>query len=219
MDLNEKLAARRRDLGIEAEKEKKAERDAIEVESLSHITESSSMQHATTSTAKINGEDVLTKAAINRFTTWNYVNFWGVLALSLGCFSEGAWLAGLIGIIFAFVIRASAISKYKKEIINENNRRKRREAAQENIDQNTAIGNAAEQFNTDAIGDNDLREGEVTDCSLSKEEIEYLEKPIKAIHYVSKYDISEDKLSKAISKGKIRGVLYQDVLWVQDQKI
>lgn len=130
MDLNEKLAARRKDLGIEAEKAKKAERDAIEVEAVNRITESGSMQHATTSTAKINDEDVLTKAAINRFTTWNHVSFWGALALSLGCFSEGAWLVGLIGIIFAFVVRANAISKYKKEIINEGNRRERREAAQ-----------------------------------------------------------------------------------------
>lgn len=54
---------------------------------------------------------------------------------------------------------------------------------------------------------------------LSEEEIEYLSKPIKAIHYIEKYSISKDKLSKAIGLAKIRGVLHDDVLWVQDQKI
>ena len=54
---------------------------------------------------------------------------------------------------------------------------------------------------------------------LSEEEIEYLGKPIKAIRYLEKYRASEGKLSKAISLGKIRGVLCRGVLWVQDRKI
>lgn len=150
MGLNEKLAARRRDLGIEAEKAKKAERDAIEVEAVNRITESGSMQHATTNTEKINGEEVLTKAAINRFTTWDHVSFWGMLALSLGCFSEGAWLAGIIGIIFAFVVRANAISKYKKKIVDE----KRKKSWRADVSQNTEIDKSAVQTNLGEINDN-----------------------------------------------------------------
>ena len=54
---------------------------------------------------------------------------------------------------------------------------------------------------------------------LSKEEIEYLGKPIRADRYRKKYWVFESKLSKAISLGKIRGVICRGVLWVQDQKI
>lgn len=204
------------------------------------ITENTIKQHAT---VDVKNEDALKKAAIERITTWQQVIFYGFLVLGLYRLIDGSKLHGVILIGFAIGARILIIYKYKNEIIDEDKRRKRREAAQENVDQSTAIDNAADlnpRFNKEnsqlenvygeAIG---LREakgsytngytqnesGEVTDCSLSKEEIEYLEKPIKAIHYVSKYNISEDKLSKAISKGKIRSVLSQDVLWVQDQKI
>lgn len=54
---------------------------------------------------------------------------------------------------------------------------------------------------------------------LSEEDIEYLRKPIKAVRYIEKYRVSEDKLSKAIGLGKIRGVLCGEVLWVQDREI
>lgn len=204
------------------------------------ITENAIKQHAT---VDVKNEDALKKAAIERITTWQQVIFYGFLVLGLYRLIDGSKLHGVILIGFAIGARILIIYKYKNEIIYEDKSRKRREAGQENVDQNTAIDNAADlnpRFNKEnsqlenvygePIG---LREakgsytngytqnesGEVTDCSLSKEEIEYLEKPIKAIHYVSKYNISEGKLSKAISKGKIRGVLYQDVLWVQDQKI
>ena len=60
---------------------------------------------------------------------------------------------------------------------------------------------------------------EARSYGLSEEEIEYLGHPIKAIRYLDKYRVSEDKVSKAISKGKIRGVLCRGVLWVQDRKI
>lgn len=53
---------------------------------------------------------------------------------------------------------------------------------------------------------------------LSEDEIDYLRMPIKAVHYVEKYGVSKEKLSKAISLGKIRGVLCRGVLWVQDKK-
>lgn len=51
---------------------------------------------------------------------------------------------------------------------------------------------------------------------LSKEEIEYLGKPIEAIRYLTKYGVSKEQVSKAISLGKIRSVICRDVLWVQD---
>lgn len=207
------------------------------------ITENAIKQHTT---VDVKNEDALKKAALERITTWQQVTFYGFLVLGLYRLVDGYKLGKLYGFLLigaAVAARIFIISNYKKEIIDEDKRRKRREAAQENVDQSTAIDNAADlnpRFNKEnsqlenvygeAIG---LREakgsytngytqnesGEVTDCSLSKEEIEYLEKPIKVIHYVSKYNISEDKLSKAISKGKIRSVLSQDVLWVQDQKI
>jgi len=54
---------------------------------------------------------------------------------------------------------------------------------------------------------------------LSEKDIEYLRKPIKAVRYIEKYRVSKDNLSKAIGLGKIRGVLCDDVLWVQDREI
>jgi hypothetical protein len=57
------------------------------------------------------------------------------------------------------------------------------------------------------------------DFGLSDEEIEYLGKPIEATSYRKKYWISERKLSKAISLGKIRSVVCRGVLWVQDRKM
>lgn len=55
-------------------------------------------------------------------------------------------------------------------------------------------------------------------CGLSEDEIEYLGKPIEAARYIKKYRSSERKLSKAISQGRIRGVISTGVLWVQDRK-
>ncbi len=59
---------------------------------------------------------------------------------------------------------------------------------------------------------------EALSFGLSEEDIEYLGIPIKAIRYFKKYGISEEQLSKAISQGKIRGVLCRNILWVQDKK-
>jgi len=55
-------------------------------------------------------------------------------------------------------------------------------------------------------------------CGLSEDEIAYLGTPIEAIRYVKKYKSSKEKLSKAISQGRIRGVMCRGVLWVQDRK-
>jgi len=54
---------------------------------------------------------------------------------------------------------------------------------------------------------------------LTDDEIEYLQYPIMSIRYIEKYSITKDQLSKAISLGKIKGVLSRTILWVQDKKI
>ena len=54
--------------------------------------------------------------------------------------------------------------------------------------------------------------------NLSAEEAEYLGTAILASRYIEKYGVSREKLSKAIGVGKIRGVICDDVLWVQDKK-
>lgn len=55
-------------------------------------------------------------------------------------------------------------------------------------------------------------------CGLSEDDIAYLGTPIEAAQYVKKYRSSEKKISKAISQGRIRGVICRGVLWVQDRK-
>ena len=55
-------------------------------------------------------------------------------------------------------------------------------------------------------------------CGLSEDDIAYLGTPIEAVRYVKKYRTSEEKLSKAISQGRIRGVICRGALWVQDRK-
>jgi hypothetical protein len=55
-------------------------------------------------------------------------------------------------------------------------------------------------------------------CGLSVDEIAYLGTPIEAVRYVEKYKSSKEKLSRAISHGRIRGVMCRGVLWVQDKK-
>ena len=54
---------------------------------------------------------------------------------------------------------------------------------------------------------------------LTEEDIAYLKKPIQAYFYRQKYKVTELRLEKAISIGKIRGARCKGVLWVQDMKI
>ena len=54
---------------------------------------------------------------------------------------------------------------------------------------------------------------------LSEEEIEYLGAPIEAVQHVARFGGNQEKLSKAISLGRIRAVLCRGVLWVQDKKV
>jgi len=194
------------------------------------ITENAIKQHAT---VDVKNEGALKKAALERITTWQQVTFYGLLVLGLYRLFDGK-LYGFLLIGAAVAARIFIISNYKKEILDEDTSQRKLAIGTDATEPTSRMQNCPSCLRPIDVGaelcthcgtslvttkTTDLREGKVTDCSLSKEEIEYLEKPIKAIHYVSKYNISEDKLSKAISKGKIRSVLYQDVLWVQDQHI
>ena len=60
---------------------------------------------------------------------------------------------------------------------------------------------------------------EARSFGLSEDEIQYLGQPIKAIRYLEKYRVTKESLSKAISLGRVRGVLRDEVLWVQDLPI
>ena len=55
--------------------------------------------------------------------------------------------------------------------------------------------------------------------TLTPDEIAYLGSPIKAVRYLKKYQISEDKLAKACAMGKISSVTSDGVLWVSDSEI
>lgn len=54
---------------------------------------------------------------------------------------------------------------------------------------------------------------------LTEEEVSYLGNPIEAVQYLKKYQVSKEKLSRAITKGAVRGVLCNGVLWVQDRPL
>ena len=60
---------------------------------------------------------------------------------------------------------------------------------------------------------------EAKEYGLTDEDIAYLGTPIKAIRYAEKYRTSREQVSEAISLGKIRGVICNEVLWVQDKPI
>ncbi len=56
-------------------------------------------------------------------------------------------------------------------------------------------------------------------AGLTKEEIEYLVTPIKAIRYIVKYKRTKDQLAHACSVKKIKSVMSHGVLWVSDRPI
>lgn len=53
---------------------------------------------------------------------------------------------------------------------------------------------------------------------LSIEDVEYLGRPIRASKYVSKHSMTNDKLEKAISLGKLKAMWIGKTLWVEDKK-
>lgn len=60
---------------------------------------------------------------------------------------------------------------------------------------------------------------EAIDYGLSKEDIDYLGVPIKAIRYLEKYGKSKDQVSRAISKKQLAAVMKDQMLWVSDKPI
>ena len=55
------------------------------------------------------------------------------------------------------------------------------------------------------------------DFGLTEDEILYLGTPIEALHYEQKFRTNRKKISKAISLGRLRGVICRGVLWVEDK--
>lgn len=62
-------------------------------------------------------------------------------------------------------------------------------------------------------------EAEAREFGLTEEEIQYLGRPIKAIHYLKKYSKTQDQVLQAISKKKLTSVMKHDVLWVADKPL
>lgn len=52
---------------------------------------------------------------------------------------------------------------------------------------------------------------------LADNEIEYLVSPILAVRYLEKYGVSKDSLAEACAMKKIKSVMHDGVLWVQDK--
>ena len=60
---------------------------------------------------------------------------------------------------------------------------------------------------------------EAKEYGLTDDDLSYLKNPIKAIRYLEKYRTSQENVSRAISLGKLRGVLRNEILWVEDRPI
>jgi hypothetical protein len=60
---------------------------------------------------------------------------------------------------------------------------------------------------------------EAKEYGLTDEDLSYLRNPIKAIKYLKKYKTSQEKVSRAIGLGKLRGVLRNEVLWVEPESV
>lgn len=54
------------------------------------------------------------------------------------------------------------------------------------------------------------------DAGLTKDQIEYLGRPINEFDYMKRYKVSKRKLHKAIKMGRIRSVVCDGELWLQD---
>lgn len=57
---------------------------------------------------------------------------------------------------------------------------------------------------------------ELLDQGCDQEAIDYLGSPILASRYAAKYRVSVDKINKAISMRRIKGIFVGKTLWVQD---
>lgn len=146
MDLNEKLASRRRELNIEAEKAKiteekadearavhqkelaieaekakKAEQDIIDAEVQNRLAELGLTQLApavSKSKVDIAVEKALSKAASDRMTKAENTKFIVLLVLGI-FFLFGAWPIGVGFIVWAIIYRSKIITRHKEKIIAE----------------------------------------------------------------------------------------------------
>lgn len=117
MDVNEKIAARRRELGLESEKFGDAGKDTINFEVTKPLPEIEIDEHESTRTVDAKNEDFLNKAALNCFTNFDHAIFWGNICFGVYWFFDASlWLA-LFHIGGALGYRAFKISEYKQKVI------------------------------------------------------------------------------------------------------
>jgi hypothetical protein len=144
MELNEKLAARRRELAIEAEKAKQIERDAINAEVTKRLKQQGIAQAKPAdipkSTVDAEVEEVLNKAASARITSDENATFAVLLVLGLLTFFISWWL-GAIFIVWAVMYISKKTARYKEQIVAEGKLRieiEQKEASGKVIKQNAA---------------------------------------------------------------------------------
>ncbi|MFA6203354.1 MAG: hypothetical protein WC710_09255 [Gallionella sp.] len=136
MELNEKIAARRKELLEEAAKNEleiktQSNRNrmsasqtnmdaAVGVSKISERgnqkfngTQSLIDRHAARKANALQNETALKRTASDRFQTWDHIRFWGILCLGIYRFSEGSFLHGIILFVAAFVFLAYKISQKK----------------------------------------------------------------------------------------------------------
>jgi hypothetical protein len=131
MDLNEKLAARRKELAVEAEKAKQAEQQALAEEvtrrlakqgiDLPHREASPKAPELSKKAIDVEVEKELTKAASSRMTNQENGSFYFLSLLAIGGFFLQWWL-GLIFTVWAIVYHSKAVKRHKEEIIAEGKR-------------------------------------------------------------------------------------------------
>lgn len=163
MDLNEKLAARRRELGIEAEKAKVVEETAINAEVSKRLSEQGITQPTPVaipnrlggaewvrapiavpkSTVDAEVEKALSKAASDRMTSGENTKFTVLLVLGLISLFV-AWPMGVGFIVWAMIFISKTTARYKEKIIAE---------GKSNISKLQETRLAAEQGNTAAQND------------------------------------------------------------------
>lgn len=136
MDLNEKIAARRAELAIQAENAKQAEKDALNVEVTKRLADQGILQskrsEISESTVDAEVDKVFTKMAADRMTEGEKAVCFAFIFVGF-CAASLSWWFLLGSIVWAGVFRYATIDRYKAEILAEGKlrtERGRKEAGQ-----------------------------------------------------------------------------------------
>lgn len=124
MDLNEKIAARRRELAIESEKVRKAELAALKAERAKHQIEIISNQHAISEKSKgeVNKpieEEVDDNEIEVRMTSGEKATGYIFVALFFLCGVTISWWLGTVFLVLGLIDFSRTKKRYKKLIIEE----------------------------------------------------------------------------------------------------